>query len=272
VWVNGPIAEEIGMNAGMGFLGRGNRANSTIGRATGLCLINIGWRLMDADAGFVGDPEGYCNFTFPENEKASPWESFHVGCGFSPEQSTVTVNETMSYNRLGPGGGMSSRTWEQSLDYLARTIRDSGGLLAKLQRGKGIRFQLALNPTLARELAETGFTKRSLAEWFRENTCTRWEHLNPPEQEMIKHAAAFGMVPELRLDDCRPGLIFPAIDDPEFLAILVAGDPAGHTVMWNSPVGSTSVGPDMADQVQGTLPAFMTKVIRGATLTKAGRG
>jgi len=49
IWVNGPIAEEIGMNSGQGFLGHGFRANSAIGRAVSLCMINIGWSLIDAE-------------------------------------------------------------------------------------------------------------------------------------------------------------------------------------------------------------------------------
>ena len=51
----------------------------------------------------------------------------------------------------------------------------------------------------------------------------------------------------------------------------MAGDPGGNTVLWISPVGSTTVSPDIAATVQGIPPVFMTKKIRGATLTKAGR-
>jgi hypothetical protein len=272
IWVNGPIAEEIGMNSGMGFLGRGNRANSTIGRAVGLCLINIGWRLMDADPGYTGDPEGFCNFTFPENEKQSPWESFAVGCGYSPEESTVTVNETMSYNRLGPGGGMSSQTMEQSLEMIAQMIQGSGSIATKLMFSQACRYQLALNPTLAKELADAGFTTRSLAEWLYEQTSTKWEDLTQSEEDMVKVFAAARVVPGITPEKCGPGLVLPSFGNPDFLAVLVAGDPAGNTVLWTSPVGSTSVTPDIAGTgVQEVGSPFMTRKIHGATLTKAGR-
>jgi hypothetical protein len=271
VWVNGPIAEEIGMNAGIGFLGRGNRANSTIGRALGLCLINIGWRLLDADRGYTGDPEGYTNFIFPENEKQNPWESFAVGRGYSPEDSTVTINETMSYDRLGPGGGMSSQTTEQSLEVLVRMIRGSGNIVTKMMFSKGARYQLALNPTLARQLAEAGFTKQSLARWFHDKSSLKWEELGPAEQEMVQTFARWRVIPDLKPEDCGPGWSLPAFPDPDCLAILVAGDPAGNTVLWTSPVGSTSISPDLAPSVDSAPPAFMTKKVSGATLTKAGR-
>ena len=271
IWVNGPIAKEIGMNSGMGFLGRGNRANNTIGRAIGLCLINIGWRLMDADSGYTGDPEGFCNFTFAENEQESPWESFAVEAGYKPEESTVTLNETMSYNRNGPGGGMSSQTMEQSLDTIARMLMGTGGVITKLMFVKNTRYQLALNPTLARQLANAGFTKRSLAKWFYDRTCTKWEQIKPEEKEIVINMASKGFFPGMKVKDFKPGFVSPAFYDPQYLAILVAGDAGGNTVLWTSPVGSTSVNPDLAESVKNPPKPFMTKVIHGATLTKAGR-
>jgi len=234
-------------------------------------MINIGWSLISAEVGMLGQPARYCNLTFAENEADSPWESFAVEHGFKPEDSTVTVNETMSYNRLGPGGGMSSQTTEQSLETLARMIQGSVGIMTRLQFAKGCRYHLALNPTLARQLSEAGFTKQSLAKWLYENTCIKWEHLSQQEKNMIKAAVKYGMAPGVTLDDCKKGQIFPAFADPKYLAALVAGDAAGNTVLWNSPVGSTSINPDMAKSVKGTQSAFMTKRIRGATLTKAGR-
>src|SRR5262249_46165573 len=40
--VNGPVAGEIGMNAGTNAFGSGSRANATIGRAIRLVLLNVG--------------------------------------------------------------------------------------------------------------------------------------------------------------------------------------------------------------------------------------
>jgi hypothetical protein len=229
IWVNGPIAKELGMNSGMGYLGRGNRANNTIGRAIGMCLINIGWR--SPNTGYIGEPEGFCNFIFPENETDSPWPPFHVGQHFKPEESTVTINEIMRFNRSGPGGGMSSKTIGQSLDAIAGMLAGSAGT-GGLSFGYGARYFIALNPMLARQIADAGFTKRSLAQWLYEKTHT--------------------------------------IDDPKHVAILVTGDAVSNTVLWSG-MGSTYINPDIADSIQNQPPTFMTKRIRGATLTKAGR-
>jgi hypothetical protein len=271
IWVNGPITKEIGMNSGIGFLGRGNRANNTIGRAISLCLINIGWRLMDADSGFVGDPEGFCSFTFAENEQENPWESFSVENGYQPDESTVTVNETMAYNRNGPGGGMSSQTMEQSLDAIARMIIGTGGIISRLMFAKGMRYQLSLNPTLARQLADAGFTKKSLAKWLYEKTCIRWEQLKKEEKESIKKFVSSGFIPGIKEQDIKPETTFSAFEDPKQLAILVTGDAGGNTVLWISPVGSTFINTDMSGKVISSVKPFMTKLIHGANLTKAGR-
>lgn len=42
VMVDGPIAQELGFNSGIGMLGHGWRANSTVGRALRLSLLNLG--------------------------------------------------------------------------------------------------------------------------------------------------------------------------------------------------------------------------------------
>jgi hypothetical protein len=270
IWVNGPIAREIGMNDGMGYLGRGFRANSTIGRAVSLCLINIGWRLLDADPGMTGEPEGYCNFTFPENEKDSPWESFAAEYGYQPEDSTVTVNEIMRYNRFGPGGGMFSQTPEQSLAVLAKMVSDMGRPVSSLLTDiSSRRYEIAIHPTFANQLAEAGYTRQSLAQWLYDHARVTWDQLSQGEQEAIKAAVASGRIPGLKLEDCKSGMTVPTYSDPKHVAILVAGDMAGYTVVWASPVGSTATLPGRIPGTQ-SVP-FMTKQIRGATLTKAGR-
>src|SRR3989442_4111269 len=91
--VNGPIRNEIGMNAGIGAMGPYNHANATIGRAYGLLSQNLqggsvpGLTYM----GSQGNNYAYTNLTFPENEERSPWEPFHVTHGFRPTDSTVSV-------------------------------------------------------------------------------------------------------------------------------------------------------------------------------------
>ena len=89
--LNGPISREIGASSSTGCLGPGNIANSTIGRALRLCLINIAGAVPGVgDHATMGSPAKY-SYTFAESESESPWESLHVERGCEPLTSTITV-------------------------------------------------------------------------------------------------------------------------------------------------------------------------------------
>jgi hypothetical protein len=89
--VNGPIAKQIGMNAGVNVLGQGNRANSTIGRALQLVIRNVGGgRPGGVDRATHGNP-AKVGLAFPEDEASSPWTSLAESRGFRADQSTVTL-------------------------------------------------------------------------------------------------------------------------------------------------------------------------------------
>jgi hypothetical protein len=89
--VNGPLAREIGMNAGCNCFGSGNRANATIGRAIRLMLLNVGGAWPgDLDKATLGHPGKY-SYCIAENEEQSPFAPYHVEKGFDPKDSTVFV-------------------------------------------------------------------------------------------------------------------------------------------------------------------------------------
>ena len=91
VLVNGPVRDAIGLNAGMGALGPGWRANLTIGRALRLAVALTGGGMPGRlDRSTLGQP-GKLSFCLAENEEASPWEPFHVEHGFPREASVVTL-------------------------------------------------------------------------------------------------------------------------------------------------------------------------------------
>jgi hypothetical protein len=281
IWVNGPIAKEIGMNSGQGFLGFGFRANSSIGRAVSLCMINIGWGLRDAEIGMQGQPARYCNFTFAENEEQSPWVSFAVGRGYKPEDSTVTVDECITINSLGPGGGMDCRPLEQDLDQLARMLQGITGPIppeARFMGGPGGMFanavdiingtycEIGIYPTLARQAADTGYSKQALTRMLCDKYRVKWDILNETHKAQIKEAAAAGIIPGLTPEDCKPGGTIPTINS-NHIALLVVGGAVGQCIGFYG-MGSTLKDPDNPDTPK---PDFITKRIHGATLTKAGR-
>ena len=89
--VNGPIRSQIGMNAGLGALGAGNRANATIGRALRLVVRNVGGASTGGvERSTMGNPMKF-TMCFAEHEERSPWEPLHVERGFDAGDSVVTV-------------------------------------------------------------------------------------------------------------------------------------------------------------------------------------
>lgn len=96
LWVNGPIRDEIGLNGGRCALGPGavSYANTVIGRALRLCMMNIGHTYPGiSDLDTLGSPTKY-SMCVAENETQNPWEPYHVEHGYDPGSSTVTVQFT----------------------------------------------------------------------------------------------------------------------------------------------------------------------------------
>lgn len=261
-WISGPIVEEIGMNNEIAYLSPGYRSNSTIGRAIAMCMINIGWRLMNIYAmpGGPGTPVAYTNYVIPENQKASPWESYSVENGYKPEESTVSVNETLGV-MSGPGETLDFQPFEVSLNRLAELVAPSAFTLGFPPKGK--RYEIVLHPTMASQLANAGFTRQSFVQWLYDKTALVWDKMNKEEQKRFKESVAQGKFPGIRPEDCKSGLAIEPFTDPKNVAVIVAGDTAGTTLVFSTFWGSTV---DKAEDVP-----FMTKVIHGATLTKSGR-
>jgi hypothetical protein len=89
--VNGPVRGALGLQAGMGALGPGFRANLTIGRAVRLVVhLTGGGAPGRLDRATLGHP-GKLSFCIAEDEEGSPWEPLHVERGLPPEASAVTV-------------------------------------------------------------------------------------------------------------------------------------------------------------------------------------
>lgn len=123
ILANGPVAKELGINAGHNAFGPGHRANATIGRAMRLAQVNIGGAIPGSgDMSTFGSPGKY-TYCAAENEAESPWEPLHVELGFPAEASTVTV-----YSAEGPHNvnDHESVSGEGLLKMIAGTVAMTG--------------------------------------------------------------------------------------------------------------------------------------------------
>ncbi len=280
--VSGPIAKEIGMNGGMGYMGPGWRANSTIGRAINLCMINLGWAFFSIECPFQGQAERYTNIVFAENLEDSPWESYAVTRGFGPEDSIVAIDECVREDRLGPGGGMRYYSYEHNLNRLAEMTHGEFGSLKPEGTYTGINMamdqgaqhgvkeaidiafcELALYPSFAKQLAAHGFTKASLAQYLCDQHRLPWDDFSDRQKADILALAKTGYMPGLSEDDCKPGGTIPTIN-PRHVAIFVAGGYAGQvTGFYGGGAGVMVCNED--------IEGMVIRKITGATLTEHGK-
>jgi hypothetical protein len=270
-WISGPIIDELGLNNDIAYLSPGYRANSTIGRAVSLSLINIGWRLMDVYAmpGGPGTPAAYTNYLIPENQDESPWLSFAVDSGCGAGESTVSASE-MLWLSYGPSETLNYDSFEGNMQRMADILEPAlypAGITNN--RSEWNRHIIVMHPTFASQLADAGFTKQSFAQWLYDKTAIVWDDLDETERARLKEKAASGRWFEFKVEDCKPGLVLAPFSDPENVAIIVSGSATGGTLVFTTNRGSTA---KMGDNAPDFVPRpFMTKTIHGATLTKAGK-
>jgi hypothetical protein len=270
IMVTGPIAKEININSGIGFLGYGWRANSTIGRAVRLCLINIG-RLWpgENDMAVTGRPSPHTFYVFAENQDLSPWEPFHVSQGFKAEDSCVTVSTVGSApgNNYG-GGAVATWTPQGMLDSITRSLLNARGGMRIWKRGGPVpspsKYILFFQPEFAMELHRLGYTREGVQKYLYERAMIPYEKLTPDEIATIQPRIDSGEIPKDRVavfkEALKPGGKLPLLDRPEDLRIVVVGGIPGYT--FSMSYFREGLYAPTSDQ---------TKLIRGATLTQAGR-
>jgi hypothetical protein len=210
--VNGPIAKELGINAGYNAFGQGFRANVTIGRAIRLLLMNVGGGLPGTgDRATQGSPAKIASCV-AENEEASPWEPLHVEHGFPAEVSTVTaigcegphnIQDHFSYTGLG------------ILKVIAGAMGQAGSnnILA------GGHPLLALGPEHAATIARDGFSKRQVKEFLVEHARFPLARLG---DEYRKHLIGRGAKD-------APDTMMPAVRSVEELTVIVVGGAGKHS-------------------------------------------
>ena len=112
ILLNGPIREQLDVNCTGNLFSYSNRANTTIGRAVRLILINVfEQRPGILDRGCMGSltKNGVC---IGEDQENSPWVPFHVSRGFSEEESTVTVATIQDPEMMGNRYGRTAEHWD----------------------------------------------------------------------------------------------------------------------------------------------------------------
>ena len=211
--VNGPIAREIGLNAGYNAFGQGFRANVTIGRAVRLVLMNVGGGLPGiGDRSTQGSPAkiAYC---VAENEAENPWEPLHVEAGLPADASVVTA-----FGCEGPHNIQDhfSATGLGILLTVAGAM-GQGGSNNLLGRGWPL---LSLGPEHAATIARDGYTKKQVKEFL-------FEHARFP---LARLGAEFRrqQIEHHHVRD-SPDTLLPIVRAPDDISVIVVGGAGKHS-------------------------------------------
>ena len=277
IFLSGPIVKELGYNTHCGYLAPGYRINATIGRAVLMCMITIGWRDMTiyASPGGPGQPAAYANYIIPENQDESPWDSWAEQNGYTNGESVVTICENTGVMR-GPGECMSNSSCEERIAQISNLFSRKGPLFSAFgmaENGENSRHMIVLHPAMAKQLALKGFTKESFVEYLYKQNVIDYDSMTEEEREHLREqlrlerAAANDKMYFLLPEDIKPGLHREPFHELSDVLIMVAGSGAGNSMIFQTVCGSSAPN---AEDVKEPRP-WMTKVIRGAALTEAGR-
>ena len=233
--INGPVAEQFEIASGSQAISRGS--NPALGRALGLMVKNIGgFRPGSNYMGTFGYPLG---FAIAEYEKESPWEPFHVEQGFTRSISTVTIGVT---NNWGPSPGAASTDdlsgADTALELLSREIKKKVRLYNYPGIGpeaEHVMITLLLTPSVAKSLADAGYSKQDVKRHLYENTkmsLRDFEWILRHQSIMrtsVREKVQEGMYPEEFLG--APDDMVRILSMPDILHIVVCGDANRNRVM-----------------------------------------
>jgi hypothetical protein len=206
--VNGPVAKRIGMNSGINVLGQGNRANSTIGRALNLIVLNVGGgRPGEADRSTLGAPSKY-TLCFAEDESDPAWEPLSVARGFRRGASTVTL-----FQGHGPEAFVDQKS--RTPEALTRSFAMSLVKMGHPKLVQSARAILVLSPEHYAIYREAGWDRKRIERALYEATIR-------PGTELV--AGADGIGEGVPAD--RAGEMVPKFHD-DGLMVVRAGGPAG---------------------------------------------
>jgi len=237
ILVNGPIAKKAGINFGTTAMGPGvvNSANTAVGRALRMCLINIGYcKAGEGDPNFVGLPTKF-GMCIAENEEVSPWQPYHVDKGFHRDESAVTVITVTGPTTIIDS---SSRSPEDTLDNVASMMfyrnAGAGGWLRGWQSAQvghtnqRVRYQgpyhpVILSPSRAVILAEAGMSKLDAQKWLHEKCRVSLKSMLGSRDVPRDADGKWLNYPELQHLENDPNATVPALESPEQYLLFVTG-------------------------------------------------
>lgn len=226
--VNGPVRTELGFWSRQNVFSNVARANSTLGRALQLILLNLGGARPDAiDMSTLGHP-GKFSFCIAENEEESPWPPLHIERGHAAGQSAVTLFAGE------PPHGVSEHT-ARSGATLLKAVAAALATAWSHRSCVGREALVVLCPEHVKTIARDGWSKDTVRQFLFEHTGVPIRAYRDADTgEGTQQAGSYTEV----IIDGEP--CYRKFTTPASIHIVVAGGTAGK---FSAVIGGWSAGP-----------------------------
>ena len=224
--VNGPVRNELGFHCRQNVFSNVARANSTLGRALQLLLLNIGGGRPDSiNMCALGNP-GKFSFCIAENEEESPWDPFHLDYGLPRGSSAVSLLAAEAPHGVSEHNARTARGVLKSISYALATVWNYRFCM-------NFEALVVLGPEHVRTIHRDGFSKQNVRDFLFENTGVPLRCYDEPGEGV----ALGGSYKEITIDG-EP--CYQKFRDPQAIRIVVSGGTAGK---FSAVLGSWATGP-----------------------------
>jgi hypothetical protein len=238
--INGPVRLELGFWSRQNVFSNVARANSTLGRALQLILLNIGGGRPDGiDMSALGNAGKFAS-CIAENEEENPWEPFHVDRGLLREQSALSLFAAE------PPRGVSEHTASRG-ETVLRAICHALATVWSYRLCMRSEAVVILCPEHVKTLHRDGFSKEQARQFLFENTGIPLRHYATQDGGEGTQLAATYREIRIQSEPC-----YQKFSSPEAIHIVVAGGTAGK---FSAVLGSWATGPTGSQMVTYPIPA-----------------
>jgi redoxin len=239
IMINGPVRQELGFWSRQNVFSNVARANSTLGRALQLILLNLGGARPDGiDMSALGN-SGKFSFCIAENEEESPWEPFHVTRGLDRPQSALSLFAAE------PPRGVSEHTAQRG-DVLLRAVCQALATIWSYRALMRFEAVVVLCPEHVKTLHRSGFSKQQVRQFLFENTGVPVRYYSEPD-----NGEGTQLVSQYREITVQGERCYQKFASPEQIHIIVSGGTAGK---FSAVLGSWSTGPAGSQLVTYPIP------------------
>lgn len=231
VVVNGPIVRELDFNFGQGMMRFGRQANSSIGRFVRMYLRNVcGFRVPPG----AGDKGSICQSFLvamaedDEAAKAMGWPTYAQDKGFGPDDNVVSVRSVISVS------GPMYTAGTHALDHVsvwAEMMTQSFGYWAYTAFKTGEWYPLVVaGPGVAKAVASE-WSKDKVKQYLRDHIVVKagqaqqYARAGSTPTFTFERYVQEGILPPEYADSKNMERMVKPILKPEFIDVLVAGDP-----------------------------------------------